>query len=422
MGFDGNDEILQHAKEDSIVILEYWKRRKRRLKVYRASLLAALFFSIGFLGFYTYRYYYDQIPAVWRVKAGEEITPNFGAPYTMSEPTVDAGGYSVSVKLLGIVPIKEVGIRVVDDKMLIPAGIPVGLYVEFDGLLVSKVGSFLSVSGEKVSPAEDVLMEGDYIETVNGHDVLTKEVFISYIEASKGETLTLVIRRNGITFEEKIVPQKNEEGEYKIGVWVKDNAQGIGTLTYVDADGSFGALGHAIGDMDTTKELEIIDGSIFAARIMDIKMGTKGSPGEITGMVSYNKSMMLGDVDVNGGRGLFGKSNEKCYSYLSEEALPIGLKQEVVVGPAQIFCTVEDTPKYYDVEITRVHLDENHLNRGLEITVTDPELIEITGGIIQGMSGSPIIQDGRIVGAVTHVLVNDPTRGYGIFIENMLEH
>ena len=141
----------------------------------------------------------------------------------------------------------------------------------------------------------------------------------------------------------------------------------------------------------------------------------------MTGMVSYNKSMMLGDVDENGGRGVFGKGNEKCYGYLSEDALPIGLKQEVTIGPAQIFCTIEDTPQYYDIEITRLHLDENHMNRGIEIIVTDPELLKLTGGIIQGMSGSPIIQDGKFVGAVTHVLVNDPTKGYGIFIEEMLE-
>ena len=421
MGFERNDDILQRAKEEGIVILECWKRRKRRLKIYRVSLIAALFLSIGFLGFYTYLYYYNQIPGVWRVKPGEEILPDFGAPYTMGEPMVNAGGYSVSVKLLGIVPIKEVGIQVVDDEALIPAGIPVGLYVEFDGLLVSEVGSFVSLAGERVSPSKEVLMAGDYIETVNSTDVTTKEDFISYVEDSQGNALTLVIRRNGITFEEKVVPQKNEEGKYKIGIWVKDNAQGIGTLTYVDANGDFGALGHAIGDMDTTKELEIADGSIFAAKIVDIKMGEKGTPGEMTGMVSYNKSMMLGDVDENGGRGVFGKGNEKCYGYLSEDALPIGLKQEVTIGPAQIFCTIEDTPQYYDIEITRLHLDENHMNRGIEIIVTDPELLKLTGGIIQGMSGSPIIQDGKFVGAVTHVLVNDPTKGYGIFIEEMLE-
>ena len=422
MGFNENDEILQHAKADGIVILEYWKRRKRRQKIYRASLLVALFISLGFLGFYSYRYYYDQIPEVLRIKEGEEIAPDFGAPYTMSEPIVNANGYSVSVKLLGIVPLKDVGIRVVEDEKIIPAGIPVGLYVEFDGLLVSAVGEFVTDSGETVAPSREILLPGDYIETVNGDKVTTKEAFIAVVEKSDGKPLWLTVRRDGSSFDAQVMPRRNEEGAYKIGVWVKDNAQGIGTLTYVDADGNFGALGHAIGDVDTTKELEISDGSIFAARIVDVKMGEKGTPGEMTGMVSYNRSMMLGDIDANGGRGLFGESNTKCYGYLSEEALPIGLKQEIVLGPAQIYCTVGEKPGYYGVEITRVHVDDEHLNRGIELTVTDPELLSITGGIIQGMSGSPIIQDGKIVGAVTHVLVNDPTKGYGIFIEEMMAH
>lgn len=422
MGFNDSDEILQRAKADGIVILEYWKRRKRRQKIYRASLLVALFLSLGFLGFYSYRYYYDQIPEILRIKEGEEVAPDFGAPYTMSEPTVNANGYSVSVKLLGIVPLKDVGIRVVEDEKVIPAGIPVGLYVEFDGLLVSAVGDFVTDTGESVAPSEGILQAGDYIEMVNGEEVTTKEDFIATVEECEGKVLELIVRREGTSFATDVLPKRNEDGAYKIGVWVKDNAQGIGTLTYVDADGNFGALGHAIGDVDTTKELEISDGSIFAARIVDVKMGEKGTPGEMTGMVSYNRSMMLGDIDANGGRGLFGESNTKCYSYLSEDALPIGLKQEVTLGAAQIYCTVDDEAKYYDVEVTRVHLDANHLNRGIELTVTDPELLALTGGIIQGMSGSPIIQDGKIIGAVTHVLVNDPTKGYGIFIEEMLAH
>ena len=193
-------------------------------------------------------------------------------------------------------------------------------------------------------------------------------------------------------------------------------------MTYIDSQGNFGALGHGINDIDTSTLMHMEDGTLYSTSIVDIRKGTDGNPGEMTGMIVYSDENILGNITSNSSRGIFGVCNSQALALGTREALPIGLKQEIVKGPAQILCTVENEAKYYDVEITAVHLDHDNVNRGIELTVTDPELLSLTGGIVQGMSGSPIVQNGKIIGAVTHVLVQDSTKGYGIFIETMLEH
>ena len=167
--------------------------------------------------------------------------------------------------------------------------------------------------------------------------------------------------------------------------------------------------------------MEMNDGTLYQTEIISIQKGTAGHPGEMTGMIVYSDDRILGDITSNSVRGIFGKCNDKALAMGTEEAMPIGLKQEIRKGPAQILCTVDGTTRYYDIEITDIHLDHDNVNRGIELKVTDSDLIALTGGIVQGMSGAPIIQNGKFVGAVTHVLVQDSTRGYGIFIENMLE-
>ena len=221
----------------------------------------------------------------------------------------------------------------------------------------------------------------------------------------------MTIRRGEEYFDVKIDPVQDQTKKYKIGVWVRDNAQGVGTMTYIDSQGNFGALGHGINDVDTSNLMKMNDGTL----------GTAGHPGEMTGMIVYSDDRILGDITSNSVRGIFGKCNDKALALGTEEAMPIGLKQEIRKGPAQILCTVDGTTRYYDIEITDIHLDHDNVNRGIELKVTDSDLIALTGGIVQGMSGAPIIQNGKFVGAVTHVLVQDSTRGYGIFIENMLE-
>ena len=201
-----------------------------------------------------------------------------------------------------------------------------------------------------------------------------------------------------------------------------ETAQGIGTMTYMDGEGNFGALGHGIADVDTSDLMSMDDGTLYMAEVMEIKKGAVGNPGEMTGLIVYSNDRILGDIYNNCERGIFGHCNAKASEKFRESPVPIGLKQEIVKGPARILCTVDGAPKYYDIEITDINLNHSNVNRGIELTVVDENLLNITGGIVQGMSGSPILQNGKIVGAVTHVLVNDPTRGYGIFIENMFQH
>lgn len=194
-------------------------------------------------------------------------------------------------------------------------------------------------------------------------------------------------------------------------------------MTYLEEDASFGALGHGINDTDTALLMDVRQGSLYRTKIVDIKKGQDGVPGELTGVIDYNMENRIGTIEQNSVEGIFGTLEGNLPESFLEKAMPIGLKQDVRIGEATILCCVDnqDVPREYGVEITAVHLDHDNVNRGLEIRVTDPELLEQTGGIVQGMSGSPILQDGKIIGAVTHVLVQDPTRGYGIFIENMLE-
>ena len=301
-------------------------------------------------------------------------------------------------------------------------GVPIGIYVKAEGLLVVGVGDFQGPDGLSYCPAKYVVKSGDYILELDGVPVEDKKDFVRRVEDSQGREVTLRIRRGDDIMEVKAQPAQNSEQKYKLGIWIRDNAQGVGTLTYIDAEGNFGALGHGINDVDTSTLMNLDDGTLYETEIIAIRKGRNGEPGEMTGMIVYSSDRILGDIYYNGKEGIFGHCNEKALAMGTEQALPIGLKQEIEKGPAKILCTVDGVPKYYNVEITAVHLDHDNVNRGIELRVTDPELLALTGGIIQGMSGAPIIQNNHLIGAVTHVLVQDASRGYGIFIENMLEH
>ncbi len=441
------EKVKRQAGEEAVIILQHWKQKVRRLRIYRACLCAALI--LAGMGLFGYSYYLvdSSIPSVIYMRAESEeslaldipargeiisaseqgtsnipqgaVTLDLSHPVTMKTGTTDS--LEMQVKLFGILPFKQVGIRVIEDQELIPVGVPIGIYVKTEGVMVIGTGEFRSVSGEKVSPAEHILKSGDYVVKLNGTEVTDKDDLITRIENGSGEAVLLTIRRGEEYFDVKIDPVQDQTKKYKIGVWVRDNAQGVGTMTYIDSQGNFGALGHGINDVDTSNLMEMNDGTLYQTEIISIQKGTAGHPGEMTGMIVYSDDRILGDITSNSIRGIFGKCNDKALALGTEEAMPIGFKQEIKKGPAQILCTVDGTTRYYDIEITDLHLDHDNVNRGIELKVTDPELIALTGGIIQGMSGAPIIQNGKFVGAVTHVLVQDSTRGYGIFIENMLE-
>ena len=441
------EKVKRQAEEEVVVILQHWRQKVRRLRLYRACLCAVLILAcLGLMG-YSYYLVDSSIPSVIHVRAeseeslelripargeivnvsrqGNSNIPNGAVTIDLSRPltlkTGNTDDLQMQVKLFGILPFKQVGIRVIEDRELIPVGVPIGIYVKTEGVLVVGTGEFASQGAGKVSPAKNILKSGDYVIKLNGTEVTGKDDLIMRIENCGGEEQLLTIRRDAETYDVKIKPEKDRTGKYKIGVWVRDNAQGVGTMTYIDDNGNFGALGHGINDVDTSTLMEMNDGTLYQTEIISIRKGAAGQPGEMTGMIVYSDDRILGDITSNSTRGIFGKCNQKALALGTEEALPIGLKQEIEKGPAQILCTVDGTTRYYDIEITEIHLDHDNVNRGIELRVTDPELLSVTGGIVQGMSGAPIIQKGKFVGAVTHVLVQDSTRGYGIFIENMLE-
>lgn len=441
------EKVKRQAGEDAVVILQHWKAKVRRLRIYRACLCVMLLLAGAGLMGYGYYLVDSSIPSILHIRAGSEealeldipakgeilnvsrqgqsnipegaVSVDLSRPVTMKTGSPDT--LLMQVKLFGILPLKQIGIRVIEDQELIPVGVPIGIYVKTEGVLVVGTGEFRSADGEKVSPAKNIVKSGDYVLKLNGEEITEKDDLISRIENGDGAEQILTIRRGEECFDVKICPVRDQSGKYKIGVWVRDNAQGVGTMTYIDSQGNFGALGHGINDVDTSTLMEMNDGTLYQTEIISIQKGTAGHPGEMTGMIVYADDRILGDITGNSARGIFGKCNNKALALGTEEALPIGLKQEIEKGPAQILCTVDGTTRYYNIEITDVHLDHDNVNRGIELKVTDPELIALTGGIVQGMSGAPIIQNGKFIGAVTHVLVQDSTRGYGIFIENMLE-
>ncbi|MFI3213704.1 MAG: SpoIVB peptidase [Eubacteriales bacterium] len=348
----------------------------------------------------------------------DSITVDMAAPVTFYANETDV--YDMNIKLFGIIPFKTTEVSVIEDIMVIPAGIPVGIYVKTNGVLVVATGEFQGRNGDIVAPVDNLLQAGDYILSVNGWEVSKKEEFMEYVSSSNGDSLILQIEREGEIFDIKVTPIANIDGEYKLGIWIRDNAQGVGTLTYVTTDNEFGALGHGINDIDTSSLMNLQLGELYTTEIISITKGENGMPGELTGIISYTDSNKLGNITANTNGGIFG--NIEVADILGEnEAIEIGLKQAIELSEAQILCTITGEPKWYDVMITSVHLENDNVNRGIELTVVDEELLEITGGIVQGMSGAPILQNGKMIGAVTHVFVNDPTRGYGIFIESMLE-
>lgn len=411
----------------------------KRGKFYRNFLYISLSLSVlTFMGTWIWEVW-NKVPSNIFVRAGEEQGLEFYIPATATiyknqeqgQVNVDLNKeltfygetqdtYTMKIDLFGFIPFKKSEVSVIEERTLTPIGYPVGIYVQTDGILVIDTGSFMSVQGKKVSPAHKVLKSGDYIYKVNQEEVNRKEKLIKKIEECNGETMILGVRREEQYLNIEVKPVQDQKGEYKLGIWVRDNAQGIGTLTYMDENGGFGALGHGINDMDTTVLMEMKEGGLYKTDIISITKGTKGNPGELTGVIAYSDKYKLGQIYQNTSKGVYGMLERENIE-LNESPVPIALKQEIRKGKAQILCTISTEPELFEVEITDIHQENDNINRGLEIKVVDERLLGLTGGIVQGMSGSPIIQGGKIIGAVTHVLVNDPTKGYGIFIENMLK-
>ena len=350
----------------------------------------------------------------------DEIRLKVDEPFSLYAKNL--GSYRLGLKLFGRFQFKEIQLDVVDTHYAIPCGIPVGIYLKSNGVLVSGTGRIQCQNGEEVEPAYGVLQSGDYIEAINGEPLRDKEALISNLNHSGGQEALLRVRRNGEEMEIRMNPVQASDGNYKLGAWVRDDTQGIGTMTYVDTNGNFGALGHGISDSDTGEVVEIKEGALYETEIMGIEKGSAGNPGVMAGVIYYGPGSRLGTIEANTKVGIFGKVNEKLQRSLHGEAVEIGYRQDVKKGQAWVRSDVSGEVRDYEIEIQRVDYNPIQENKSLVIRVVDEELLRLTGGIVQGMSGSPILQDGKLVGAVTHVFVQDSTRGYRIFVEDMMRH
>ena len=301
---------------------------------------------------------------------------------------------------------------------LVPVGHTVGIKLFSEGVMVVDLADEI---GGETSPAKNCgLKKGDKIEKVNGVSINSTEHLQECLQQEGNETVELTVSRGGKSFSLNAAPAQNDDGVYCLGAWIRDSMAGIGTVTFYDpATGRFGALGHGITDVDTALLMPLSGGSIMDSTVKTVRRGEEGSPGELKG--EFNLNHDAGSLYANTDAGVFGILAGENDDFTNCKAVPVASAEEVHVGKASILANVTgDEVKEYTAEISRVYAGIPG-NRNFLVQITDPALLEVTGGIVQGMSGSPVIQNGRIVGAVTHVLVNDPTRGYGIFIENMLE-
>ncbi len=362
-----------------------------------------------------------------KIKKGDSISFNTNIPVTaeyngasLAETTkfYDIGQqYDIDLRLFGIIPFAKASVEVVDEMQVAVLGNTFGMKIYTEGVLVIDITDVRTESGLK-NPAKDAGIKiGDYIQSVNGIKISTNEDLSEIVADSKGELLKFVIMRNNTKIHISCHAAYSEETKsYKIGIWVKDSSAGVGTLTfYSPALDIVTGLGHGISDSDTGTILEINSGEIVEADIVSIDKGTTGSPGKLNGQLGFKT---LGNIVYNCECGVYSKLAAKIDT---SNMCEVALKNEIKNGKAQILCSVEGSPKYYDCTV-RIRSSELHSKtQNMIITVTDKKLLSLTGGIVQGMSGSPILQNGKLIGAVTHVLIDDPTKGYAIFAENMLE-
>ena len=397
-----------------------------RRQKYQRFVFGLLLLDLLVMGYLGYRYLDRKIPKELHVVEGEEdkITELFQSPWLKCDTSIPAsqnGSYTIHCSLLGVIPFKDVKVTTGERENLWVSGEPIGLYMETQGVLIIDTGEIVGEDGVSYDPAQNIAQAGDYIIAFNDQRVSSKRELVEDITCCNGETAVLSVIRHGEEISLSLDPVLGEDGRYKLGIWVRDNTQGIGTLTYLREDGTFGALGHGISDVDTGELLHIQGGALYQTEILGIQKGSKGSPGELSGIIRYSQSNCLGEITKNCSNGIYGKIGSEERNRFTWTRMPVGYKQDMKVGKAQILFKLDGQLDFYDVEITKIDMDHEDTNKSFVIQVTDPRLLSATGGIVQGMSGSPVIQEGKIVGAVTHVFVQDSASGYGIFIETMLE-
>jgi len=356
-------------------------------------------------------------------ESGLSFSDYITATASGSVPSSNIGGTKeteTELRLFGVFPIKTVTVSKIEIKKVVPGGIPFGIKMISDGVLVTSTGSVQS-EGKTVCPAKEAgIKASDVIVSINGKQMQSNQDVIKTVSKCAGETLRVVLRKSdGDMRQVDIKPVKDSsDNTYKIGIWVRDSSAGIGTVTFYDPESEvFAGLGHAVCDSSTGDILSLLEGEVVGAQIDGVTRGKAGAPGQLNGHFATISD--TGCILKNDETGVYGKLEQVK---VTGEAVPVALKQEVKTGKATILATLSGfTPQEYEIEIEKISLNTERAIKNMVVRVTDERLLSQAGGIVQGMSGSPILQNGKLIGAVTHVFVNDPTRGYGIFAETMLK-
>ena len=327
------------------------------------------------------------------------------------------------IKFLGVIPLKSLEVQKIKNLEVYPGGNPVGVRVNSEGVLIVGYSDVEVNNRKEESPGKSGGLEiGDVILKVNDEDMENSIDLLKTIKQCEKEEIKVDILRDGKNFTKIIHLKKENEKDYKIGLWIRDSTAGVGTMTFYDTNtNKFGALGHPITDCDTNEPFIIKKGNLLESSIISIRRGEKGSPGELRG-IFLNEQTPAGDIQKNTESGIFGEIKNVEAVNKDKKPLKVGFRNEISIGKAKIISTIDENgPQEFDIEIEKLLNQSTPGSKSMVIKITDPKLLEKTGGIVQGMSGSPIIQNNKIIGAVTHVLINKPDTGYGIYIEWMLQ-
>ena len=392
-------------------------QKNRKLTRAAAAVISAALLAM----FGAAEYYSLRLPSDFTAETGSALDLAYYPEISCSAAAPQTDRATLS--LFGTIPVKSVAIHRQEAPVLTAGGAPFGIKLLMEGVMVTGLGDVKTAGGESCPAAEAGVETGDVIKTVEGAAVSSNAELQSAINSRKGEPLTLGIDRGGADITLKLQPVLgSSDGCWHGGMWVRDSIAGIGTMTFIDREtGAFAGLGHPICDSDTGELVPLQSGEAVAVDITDIQPGERGIPGELRG--KFSTAAPLGVLTENCRSGVFGSLTNSAIDALcaGAEEYKLAYRQEVTEGEAFIRTTINgDQPRLYSALIEKVDLSDESGEKNMVIRMTDPELLDASGGIVQGMSGSPVIQNGKLVGAVTHVFVADPTRGYGIFAETML--
>ncbi len=388
-------------------------------RFFKAAAATALLLCIAVFGAVAYGA--ENLPD--EISVVEAETVDLGFVYSADIHQVQPAGtgaairnYQGRISAMGLFPVKNVTVSVTKRRYVVLGGDVFGIKLYTKGVMVVSLDTVTTDAGVR-NPAEAAGLKcGDVITHINGKQASSSQQLTDAVESSNGNPVNLTVERNGETTQHKLAPQMSVNGKYKAGIWVRDSSAGIGTVTFYDNGAKmFAGLGHGVCDVDTGKIMPLNNGEAVNAKVNGFYKSSAGNPGELCGVFSDS---VIGSLRTNHEMGVYGTLNKP----VAKDTVPVALENEVQLGAAEMITTIDDSgPQYYDVEIIKIYPSSDLSARNMIIKVTDPVLLEKTGGIVQGMSGSPIIQNSMLVGAVTHVFVSEPSQGYAVFAQRMVD-